>query len=130
MCIRDRLIIPYVEDAGVTTVSGSIRFDGAVVTGWTLVDLGAVTLRYNSGNILQLRDGGDITKLGTEWNYVISQGDTLDFVITLDLDNHKATANLSVGGETGVSTIDLTSNEPMDWVAFITKDVYKRQPLQ
>lgn len=117
-----RLIIPYVEDAGVTTVSGSIRFDGAVATGWTLVDLGAVTLRYNSGNILQLRDGGDTTKLGTEWNYVISQGDTLDFVITLDLDNHKATANLSVGGETGVSTIDLTSNEPMDWVAFITNE--------
>lgn len=117
-----RLIIPYVEDAGITTVSGSIRFDGSVATGWTLVDLGAVSLRYNSGNRLQLRDGTNDNVVGTEWVHAINSGDTLDFVITLNLNNHTATADLAIDGETGSSNITLTTGEPMDWVAFITNN--------
>lgn len=126
-----RLAIPFIEDAGTTTVTGTITLDddASNANSWSIIDMGPVALRYDedtSGNhILFLYDPETDQQIGDAMTCSLTSGSVIGFSLAMDLDNNKATADITVGDSSLTMTGDVSTDaegnsEAMDWIVFGT----------
>ena len=125
-----RLAIPFIEDAGTTTITGTVTIeeDASTASSWNIIDMGPVALRYDAGTGLYLYDpeaGAQVTG-SSSMSCSLTKGTIIDFELAMNLDSHEATAKISVNGGnlttmTGTVQPDkYGAYEIMDWIVFGT----------
>lgn len=124
-----RLAIPFIEDAGTTTITGTVTIeeDASTASSWNIIDMGPVALRYDRGT-LYLYDpeaGAQVTG-SSSMSCSLTAGTVIDFELAMNLDTHTATANITVGGTSAAMTGNVSPSsdtgvyEIMDWIVFGT----------